>query len=244
MWFHDLPWNYQWTEPRVYILYPRNTSLRDGSLSTLQRDWPQVLEGPQRTPPSPSISPCQHPTLLPNPLIATFVVQEAVANSSCSTILRLNEPRKRWFLSNGLALSFCRHLCCPSWIRSVGGSLQTVAVTRLRCVPSERCPFSRQVWGDEILTALVCFVHVSLNTLSATEVASHRVLRCGCDAGEGPWCILSLPPLMSITWNPCNLDKRQLPFSQARPPGPHRTWRKCFSVMKACAVWPKPLCVY
>ena len=110
MWFHDLPWNYQRTEPRVYILYPRNTSLRDGSLSTLQRDWPQVLEGPQRTPPSPSISPCQHPTPLPDPLIrmwtvfpitlslmiATFVVQEAVANSSCSTILRLNEPRKRW----------------------------------------------------------------------------------------------------------------------------------------------------
>lgn len=127
---------------------------------------------------------------------------------------------------------------------SLWGVLSRLAVTRVRCVPSERCPLSRQVWGDEILTALVCLVHMCLNTLSTTEVASHRVLRYGCDAGEGPWCTLSLPPLMSITWNSCNLDKRQPPFSQARSPGPHRTWRKCFSVMKACNVWPHPLCVY
>ena len=94
--------------------------------------------------------------------------------------------------------------------------LQTAVAIRVRCVP-----FSREVWGDEILTPLVwvfwtCFLAVSEHIFLTIEGVRHRALRCGFDTGEGLWCFLSLPSLVATTWNTCNLDKRQPPCAQAR----------------------------
>lgn len=60
MLFHALPVDdlkSSWVEPGVHILYLGNTNLRAGSPSTPQRDWPQVLEDPQRSAPQPCPSP-------------------------------------------------------------------------------------------------------------------------------------------------------------------------------------------
>lgn len=55
---------------------------------------------------------------------------------------------------------------------------------------------------------------------------------------DGPWCIPRQPSLVSATWGACNLHVPR--------PGPqnHRTWGKSLSVMKSCAIWPCPLCMY